>query len=97
MSNATEDKPVKVTAEKLFTLPGALLISVVILAGSIGIGWANLKSQVDEVPVIKARLDDVEKDLRKIDVLVNDVGWIKQELQRQAREDRRRPTTPGSP
>lgn len=84
-----EERPLKVTTEKLFTLPGALLISVVILAGTIGIGWANLKAQVNEVPVLKARIDDVEKDVRKIDVMANDVSWIKQELLRQVREDRR--------
>lgn len=87
--SSSEDRPVKVTPEKLFTLPGALLISVVLLAGAIGIGWANLKAQVNEVPVLKVRLDDVEKDVRKIDVIANDVSWIKQELLRQTRDDRR--------
>ena len=79
---SAEDKPVMVRPERLFTLPGALLISVVILAGSIGIGWANLQAQVAEVPTLKTRVDELERDARKIDVIANDVQWIKQEMQR---------------
>lgn len=78
----SEDRPVVIKPERLFTLPGALLISVVLLAGAIGIGWANLKAQVDEIPLVKARVDELERDARKIDVIANDVAWIKQEMQR---------------
>lgn len=68
--------------ERLFTLPGALLISALILAGAIGIGWAEVKSQLNEVAPLKARVDGLEKDQRKIDVIANDVLWIKDELKR---------------
>lgn len=79
-----DDRPVKFTPERLFTLPGALLISVVVLAGGVGIGWANLKAQINEVPALKARVDDLEKDARKVDVIANDVAWIKAEMQRRS-------------
>lgn len=77
--------------ETLFTLPGALLISVVILACGVGVGWANLNAKADEITMVKAKVELLEQDSRKIDVMANDVQWIKQELVRQNREQSRRP------
>jgi hypothetical protein len=80
-------KPLVVTPERRITLPGALLISIVALVGMIGIGWANLSAQVNEIPVIKTRVDELEKDARKLDVIANDVQWIKEEMQRRRSGD----------
>lgn len=94
--SSPDDRPVKVTPERLFTLPGALLISVVVLAGALGIGWANLKAQVDEIPTIRGRVEEHDRALYKLDVMANDIVWIKQELQRQGRENYRRPAANGN-
>jgi hypothetical protein len=76
-------KPIVVTAEQLFTLPGALLISVILMAGAAGIGWANLKAQTNRIEPLEVRVGEVEKDMKKIDVMANDIGWIKREMENQ--------------
>lgn len=75
-------KPFIVDDRVRFTLPGVILISVIMVAGGVGIGWANLRAQVDEIPMLKVRVEDLEHDARKLDVIANDVQWIKQEMQR---------------
>lgn len=80
---AAAEKPFVVSTEQLFTLPGALLISVVLTAGALGIGWANLKAQTNKIEPLEARVGVVENDLKKIDVMANDIGWIKREMENQ--------------
>lgn len=77
------EKAVLIKPEQLFTLPGAVLISVLFMAGTIGIGWANLKAQTNRIDPLEVRVSEVEKDQKKIDVMANDIGWIKKEMESQ--------------
>lgn len=76
-------KSVLVHPEQLFTLPGALLISVLLMAGAVGIGWANLTAQTNRIDPLEVRVNEVERDMKKIDVMANDIGWIKREMENQ--------------
>lgn len=83
MPDPDTEKPVLIKPEQLFTLPGAVLISVLFLAGTIGIGWANLKAQTNRIDPLEMRVGAVENDQKKIDVMANDIGWIKREMENQ--------------
>lgn len=85
MSSET-NSPFEISKKRNVSMPLALLISALTLATAGGVAWANLKSQVDEIPAMKMRLEDHDKALNDLKVMGNDIQWIKNELRNQRRE-----------
>lgn len=68
-------------------MPLAMLLGLLGLC-SAGLGaWYNLKNDVAEIPYLKAKLESHDQAMAKLDVMSNDIQWIKTELLRRQRED----------
>lgn len=77
--------PIKIDPKQLFTIPGALLISVLVVGGGAGIGWANLQAQTNRIEPLEVRVKEVERALKVVDVMANDIGWIKRQMEEEKR------------
>lgn len=75
--------PLRLNDRTNVRLPFYMLVGLMAVCCGGAIAWANLRSQVEEIPALKARLEAHDAALARINVMANDISWIKDRIAEQ--------------
>lgn len=84
MSESTP--PLRLSNETNVRMPLYLLLGLLALVGTGMLAWGNVSGQVAEIPALKSELEAHAVALKRLDVMTNDITWIKLYLEREQRQ-----------
>lgn len=75
--------PLRLSNDTNVRMPLYLLLSLLLVCSGAAIAWANVSGRVAEIDELRARVNAHDRALNKIELMANDIAWIKERMSEQ--------------